>query len=404
MERRALMKNYNSKLNAGVIGLGNRGTGNLMMLCKMDDLNITALCDVYDDRIEKNAAYVKEKRGAAPFTSTDYTEIITRGDVDIVFVFSAWEPHIDMAVACMKAGKAVAVEVGGANSVNECWKLVNTYEETKTPCMLLENCCYDRNELMLMNMIKQDVFGEIVHCQGGYRHDIRDEIAFGKENRHYRLRNYLHRSADNYPTHDLGPIAQMLSINRGNRMVSLVSVASKARGLREYIKKVKGPDYYLSDVNFNQADIVSTIIKCANGETILLTLDTTLPRAYTRALQVQGTKGMYMEENQSIFLDDAHEKFHFDWRGHWNNIEEYRSEYEHPLWRGYTPDKDDGHGGMDYLVFRAFVDSVKNGEQTPIDVYDMAAWMSVTALSEESIVTGNAVPIPDFTNGKWMLR
>jgi len=195
----------------------------------------------------------------------------------------------------------------------------------------------------------------------------------------------------------------MLNINKGNRLVSLVSVASKARGLNDYIARKKDPGYYLAKTNFNQADIVSTIITCANGETILLTLDTTLPRAYSRALQVQGTRGMYMEENQSVFLDDVHDAYHFNWRGHWDNVETYRKQYEHPTWAGYKPEKGAGHDGMDYLVFRAFVDSVKNGEKPPIDAYDMAAWMSVAPLSEASIQTGAAVAIPDFTNGRWLM-
>ena len=256
-------------------------------------------------------------------------------------------------------------------------------------------------------MVQQGVMGRIVHCEGGYRHDLRDEIAFGKENRHYRLKNYLNRNCENYPTHELGPIARLLKVNRGNRMVSLTSVASGAFGMKEYIKEHKADDAELMNAEFAQGDVVTTLITCANGETITLTLDTTLPRYYSRGFYVQGTKGMYMEDNASLFLEgEEHAKDHFEWKKHWGNVEEYRDKYEHPVWKQYLDEGvKQGHGGMDWLVFCEFVESVRNKTEVPIDVYDMAAWMCITALSEESIAMGgHPVAIPDFTNGAWMHR
>lgn len=272
--------------------------------------------------------------------------------------------------------------------------------------MMLENCCYGRDELMVLNMVRQGVFGEIVHCQGGYRHDLRDEIAGGRENRHYRFRNYLHRNCENYPTHELGPIANVLDINRGNRMLSLVSVASKAVGLHEYLVREKGEGYDASRMQFMQGDVVTTIIKCAHGETICLTLDTTLPRAYSRGFHVQGTKGMYMEDNKSIFLDQKDNAFDFNWQERWNNIAEYQGQYDHPVWKAYQEEGiRGGHDGMDWLVVRAFFDAAKKKLPVPIDVYDTAAWMCVSGLSEQSIAMGGMpVAIPDFTNGRWMQR
>jgi len=258
---------------------------------------------------------------------------------------------------------------------------------------------------MVLNMVRKGIFGEIVHCQGGYRHDLRNEITYGRENRHYRLNNYMHRNCENYPTHELGPIAKILNINRGNRMLTLTSMASKARGLHEYILKNEGPQHDLANYQFAQGDVVTTTILCAHGETIVLTLDTTLPRAYSRGFHVQGTKAMYMEDNNSIFIDGVHNEYDFNWKAQWNNFEQYREKYEHPLWRNYKPGEDAGHGGMDTLVLMAFFDSVRRQVQTPIDVYDMASWMSITALSEQSIAMGgHPVAIPDFTNGKWLNR
>lgn len=395
------------KLNIGVIGLGGRSFGLLTsVILPRPEIEILAVCDLYEDRREKAVETVKKKRGYEPVSTADYREILDMKAVDAVLVLTSWTDHIPISIAAMKAGKYVGCEVGGAYSVDDCWELVRTYEETKVPCMLLENCCYGRDELMVLNMVRQGLFGEIVHCQGGYRHDLRDEISFGRENRHYRLANYQNRNCENYPTHELGPIANVLNINRGNRMVSLNAVASKAAGLHEYQMKEKGPEYDLSSRSFAQGDIVTTIIKCAHGETITLTLDTTLPRPYSRAFHVQGTKGMFMEDNRSIFLDGVHNKYDFCWKDQWNNVEEYREQYDHPIWKQYLKEGvTGGHDGIDWLVFGAFFDAARREVQPPIDVYDMAAWMSITPLSEASVVMGGApVAVPDFTNGRWLNR
>jgi len=392
-----------SKMKIGVIGLGGRGIGMLQLMLHMDDIDVVAVCDLYEDRSEQAAQIVEQSGRPRPMTTKDYTEIVEMSSVDAIVVTTSWADHIQLVVAAMEHGKYVACEVGGAYSIQECWKLVETYERTKVPVMMLENCCYGRTELMLLHMVQQGVLGEIVHCTGGYMHDLRYEIAYGKENRHYRLNNYIHRNCDNYPTHQLGPIARILDVNHGNRMVSLVSVATKSAGLHEYVKNVK-QDEELAKVNFLQGDIVTTTIKCARGETITLTLDTTLPRYYSRNFSVRGTKGMYTEDNDSLFIEGVHNEYEGDWRSQWGNIEQYREQYDHPIWAAYQKEGvKQGHGGMDWLVLRDFFDSVQQGTQTPIDVYDMASWMSISALSESSIATGGqAVAIPDFTNGKWM--
>lgn len=395
------------KLNVGVIGLGQRGYQLLKdAICERENVCVAAVCDLYPDRTERAAALVAELDGNTPIQTTDYREILSAEGVDAVIIPAGWESHIHIAVEAMRAGKPVAVEVGGAYSVEECWDLVRTYEQTGTPCMMLENCCYGREELMVLNMARQGLFGSIVHCQGGYCHDLRGEVSGGRENRHYRLRNYMNRNCENYPTHELGPIAKILNINRGNRMLTLTSTASCARGLNDYALRQKGADHDLASYPFAQGDVVTTVIRCAHGETICLTLDTTLPRFYSRRFEVHGTQGMYSEDTRSIFLDGVHQKYDGAWEQMWNNIESYREQYEHPIWRSYlTNGLRQGHGGMDGIEFDAFFAALERGMPMPIDVYDMAAWMSITTLSEQSIAMGGAVvSIPDFTNGRWICR
>ena len=304
------------------------------------------------------------------------------------------------------------MEVGGAMSVEECYKLVDAYEQTKTPFMFLENCCYGKTELLAAALAARGVLGEIVHCSGAYSHDLREEVTGGNRNRHYRLKNYINRNCENYPTHELGPIAKILGINRGNRMVSLVSVASKSAGLKEYVKEKSDTiDPLLIGENFKQGDIVNTLITCQNGETIALELDTTLPVLYDRKFTVRGTKGLYNQTLHAVFtgLPDGEEEV---WTGLensrklFNSAEKYEAEYLPELWKAATEkDKNLGHGGMDGFLIHDFILRCLDGREMPIDVYDAAAWMCITPLSEQSIALGGkTVAIPDFTNGEWMYR
>ncbi len=399
------------KVRFGVVGLGQRGHGVLnSVLLNMEDVEITALCDVYADRVETESKAVFEKYGKEPFGTLDYNELLKRGDVDAVYVACSWEDHVAVSIAALKAGKAVAMEVGGAYSIEELWELVRTYEETKTPFMFMENACYCRGELLATNMHRHGLFGTVVNCQGSYSHDLRDEISSGNIIRHYRLRNYTSRNCDNYPTHDLGPIAKLLNINGGNRMISLVSMGSKAAGLEEYIKdhpELCEKDPTLIGRRFKQSDVFHTLINCAGGETILLRLDTTLPRYYTRDFTVTGTKGSYFMESNSVFLDGDEDLncVAFN-REKSDSAKKFEEEYQHPIWLELTEEqKKSGHGGVDYFEFRSFVDAYLNGEPMPIDVYDAAAGMSIAALSERSWAEGGTPQaIPDFTNGKWMIR
>ena len=396
-------------LRLGVIGLGQRGNNWIKaVLADMQGISVTALCDLYTDRIDECAAMLVEKHPDTEiFKTTDYRELVNSDSVDAVLCFTAWETHVPISIYSMRAGKPVGCEVGGAYSVEECWELVRAHEETGTKFMLLENCCYGRRELMVLNMVERGFFGRVVHCTGGYHHDLRKEVAFGNENRHYRLRNYLSRNCENYPTHELGPIARVLGIGHGNRMVSLTSTASLSAGLHDYIARNKSDDTELMNASFAQGDMITTVIKCARGETITLQLDTTLPRYYTRDFTVHGTRALYEDRTDSIFEDGKHEHDEWKWRERGiGNVKDYLDEYEHPIWREYLKGGlIGGHGGMDGLVMNAFVDSIVNDKPCPIDVYDAASWMVITALSSISVSMGGApVEIPDFTRGGWLLK
>lgn len=392
------------KFRVGQIGLGGRGMGHLSgIFCERDDVVVTYVCDVYEDRCAAAVKMVEEKNGNTPKSTTNYKEVCESPDVDVVIVTSAWENHVPACVYAMECGKQVATEVGGAYSIDDCWKLVNTYEKTGIHCMMLENCCYDRNEMMVMKMVREGLFGKIVHCEGGYQHDLRGEVSHGAENRHYRLRNYQNRCCENYPTHELGPIAKILDINRGNRMLKLVSMASGAWGLNAFAEAHDDVDPALRSYPFKQGDVVKTLIQCAHGETICLTLDTTLPRYYSRNFTIRGTKGFFGETENMVYIDGKCVEFGHD---NFNNVGEYRKEWEHPVWKHFEEEGvKGGHGGMDWLVFDAYFSALRDGMVPPIDTYDTAAWMAITPLSEISIANGSMpVDVPDFTRGMWTHR
>lgn len=395
------------KVKMGIIGLGCRGHGLMKdIILECGKAEVTVVCDVYEDRCEKAAETVYEKTGRKPQQTTDYHDVLDKSKVDCVLITTSWQTHIPIAIETLRAGVPLALEVGNAYSIQQCWELVRAWEETHTPFMFMENCNYGRYELMALNMKNMGVFGDIIHCAGGYHHFLAEEICFGRENRHYRLDNYLKRNCENYPTHELGPIARMLDINYGNRMLSLTATASKSVALHEYLKNKKADDSVLLNSHFNQGDVVSTAIKCANGETIALTLDTCAPGFYNRGFTVIGTKCRYDEITNSIFFADDTE-LEFSWKKEYNNVDtKYIEKYEHPIWQKYQKDGVQGsHDGMDWLEFNEFFDRLIEGKPHRIDVYDAASWMSIGCLTEQSIALGGApVAIPDFTDGKWITR
>lgn len=404
----------NRKVNVAIIGLGPRAETLLASFNHILDVEVVAVCDLSTERIELITEILIKNGKPAPKVFLDYHEMLKCEEIEAVFVATSWNSHLSIATDCMNAGKYVAIEVGGAASVDELWQLVHASERSGKPCMMLENCCYAREELMVLNMVRQGLFGELVYCEGGYEHCLLDD-HLGCLETSYKERNYhnLRRNGELYPTHELGPIAKILRINRGNRFISLTSTASKSRSAQAYRKKLAEQGKAVNPaVVFNEGDVVTTVIKCANGETITLTHSISLPRPYSRNGRVQGTNGIWLEDTNGIYISGkSREETLIDVAGnpylthYWDKVEDYYDEYDHPIWKEYKHNQFGGHNGIDALAILAFIDAVRNQIKTPIDVYDVAAWMAVTCLSEQSIAIGSApVPFPDFTNGKWVCR
>lgn len=397
------------KVRVGIIGLGPRAETLLASIFLMLDehhLEVTAICDLRDDCIEKIQSIFDKHGVARPRAYHNYHEMLVADDVDAILAPTSWNSHLKIACDAMKAGKNVGIEVGGASSIEELWQLVHAAESTGVNCMMLENCCYGRNELMVLNMVRQGLFGELIYCEAGYEHGIGKELAEAYSKDGERCLHNIHRNGELYPTHGLGPIAKILNINRGNRFMTVSSHATKSRGFAIAMEQFAGKPGMI----FNEGDIVTTVIHCANGENITLTHGVSLPRPYSRNCRVQGTKGIWLENAKSIYIDGISPRYEIlDDAGNpyerfeWDDESKFYEKYDHPIWAEYHKNQIGGHGGIDALALMAFFDAVRNNIPTPIDIYDCAAWMSITCLSEQSISLGGMpVPVPDFTNGKWV--
>ena len=390
----------------GIIGLGARAETLLASIFQLPGVEVAAVCDLNPERVAKIEAIFDRNGAPKPKAYSEYRALLDAPEVEAIFVPTSWNSHLAIAREALKRGKYVGIEVGGASSVEELWQLVHASEETGTPCMMLENCCYGRNELMVLNMVRQGLFGELVYCECGYEHDL-SCMAWEQDKRRERAIHNRFRNGDLYPTHGIGPIAKILRINRGNRFLTISSHATKARGFAAALEEHSG-----QRAVFNEGDIITSVIHCANGENITLTHGVSLPRPYSRDCRVQGTRGIWLENAKGIYIEGVSPKFEkLDVAGNpyvveqWSPVESFREKYEHPIWREFQTDVIGGHGGMDALVMQAFLDAVRRKITTPIDVYDTAAWMSITPLSEQSVTLGGMpVPFPDFTNGKWIDR
>lgn len=405
------------KVRLGFIGVGLRGRNHLNNALIFPEVSITAICDIDPNAI---AASQKMLRGAGRKEAAvygkndhDFENMVKREDLDGVIIATPWEWHVPMSLAAMNAGKYAGVEVSATVKLEESWALVDTFEKTGSHCMILENVCYRRDVMAVLNMVRQGLFGEITHLQCGYQHDLRGikfnngkpdggrGVEFGEKGfseAHWRTQHSVDRNGDLYPTHGLGPVAEMININKGNQFLYLTSMASKGLGLHKYIVDNGGENHPNAQVKFKLGDIVQTMIKCANGETILITHDTNSPRPYSLGFRVQGTNGLWMDDGNQIYIEKVSKT-----NDQWESDSEYMKKYDHPLWQQYEKVAEgSGHGGMDYFVLRDFVEAVKNRTAPPIDVYDAAAWSAISPLSEQSIAQGSApIQIPDFTRGKW---
>jgi len=402
------------KARIGLIGVGGRGRSHLRNILNRKDVIVPAFCDI-DPEANKKAQDMIVKAGfdkAAIYDENEYSfkKMVERDDLDGVIIATPWLWHTKMAVTTMKAGKYAGVEVSAANTLQECWDLVNTFEETGVPCMIMENVCYRRDVMAVLNMVRQGVFGEPVHARCGYRHDLRGVkfnpgVNFGEGSNgeaRWRTQHSIKRNGDLYPTHGVGPVATWLNINRGNRFVSLTSHATKSRGLHDYIVNHPegGKDHPNAKIKFELGDVVTTQINTANGETILVTHDTNLPRPYSLNFELQGTKGLTdFDYNTKRIYIEGKSKPH-----QWDDMQPWLEKYDHPLWKRYGEfAAGSGHGGMDFFVDNAFIESVKRKVKPPLDAYDAAAWSAISPLSERSITNGGEPQdFPDFTRGRWI--
>ena len=405
------------KIKLGFIGTGLRGQWMVHLSTKYPEISIPAICDIDQNMINNTLKILKESGRSEPRIYSngdeDFLNMVKNEELDAVYIATPWEWHHPMAIASMKNGIHVGTEVPAALTVQDCWDLVNTSEKTNKHCMIMENVCYRRDVMAVLNMVRKGMFGEILHCQGGYQHDLRHVkfnngkqpygggVEFGEKGfseAKWRTQHSIDRDGDLYPTHGLGPVSNILDINRGNKMSFLTSMSTQARGLNKYILDHGGENHPNAKINFKCGDIVTTTIKCHNGQTIVLSHDTNNPRPYSLNFRVQGTNGIWQKDNRSIYLEGISEEEHI-----WDNEDTYLKKYDHPLWKKFESQASgSGHGGMDFFVLREFINSIKYGVRPAIDVYDAASMSVISPLSEKSIRLGSSsVKIPDFTRGKW---
>ncbi|MCG8389162.1 MAG: Gfo/Idh/MocA family oxidoreductase [Cytophagales bacterium] len=403
----------------GFIGTGGRGRTHVNNILDLEGVVCPAICDIDPKAVELTREIFKNKSLSQPkvYASDEYSfrDMLEKEKLDGVVISTNWTWHTPMCLDAMKAGVYVGVEVSGAFSVDECWDLVNTHQQTGTHLMILENVCYRRDVMAVLNMARDNLFGELIHARGGYLHDLRKVkfndgkggLAFGEHaagEARWRTEHSVHRNGDLYPTHGLGPVGVMMDQNRGNRLTTISSVATKSRSLKNYIRKhPKGGEKHEYDkINWRLGDVVTSTITTARGETIILTHDTNLPRPYSLGFRVQGIEGLidFDYGTRRIYIEDQSQPHR------WDDAEGWLKKYDHELWRKYESKAlGSGHGGMDFFLDRAFVESVRRKEAPVLDVYDAATWRSITPLSERSIQQqGMPQHIPDFTGGRWIKR
>lgn len=407
----------NSSISIGFIGVGLRGQWLIDLAAKREDVHIPAICDIDDSMIKNTISILQNNNRDIPDIYNkgkyDYKNLVKRADLDAVIIATPWEWHAQMSLSAMQAGKHVGTEVPAALTVADCWSLVRTSENTGKFCMIMENVCYRRDIMAILNMVRNGLFGELLHLQGGYQHDLRDVkfnngkqpygggVEFGVKGyseSKWRTQHSIDRNGDLYPTHGAGPLSTILDINRGNRFEYITSTATQSKGLHNYIVKHGGENHPNAKIQFALGDIVTSVIKCANGQTVMLNHDTNSPRPYSLNLRVQGTNGIWMRDNNSIYLENISSKPHY-----WESFDPYQNKYDHPLWKAFSDDAEGaGHGGIDFFIMRAFIESIKRNINPPIDVYDAVSMSVICPLSEESIKNNSRpIPFPDFTTGAW---
>lgn len=392
------------RVRVGFVGAGGMGTNHVRNLANIDGAQITAVCDVRPEHAERAAKIIEDAGQKRPTLYTrgerDFERLCETEDLDLVFTATPWRWHVPVCVCAMHNGKHAATEVPASYTVDGCWELVETAEKLRKHCVMMENCCYDRREMMTLMMVRRGLLGEVLHGECGYLHDLRG-VKFSKDGEGlWRREHARHRNGNLYPTHGLGPVAQCMDINRGDRLDYLVSMSGPSRGLQLWQKEHlpegdprRGEKYVLGDINL-------TLVKTKFGHTIYLVHETNLPRPYSRINIVQGTRGLVTGYPDRVHIDGRG-------KGHgWQELDEYADEFEHPLWR-WVKDRaaKGGHGGMDYLEDYRLIKCLREGLPLDMDVYDAATWSVICELTERSVAgRSRPVDIPDFTRGKWKVR
>ncbi len=391
------------KVRVGLVGAGGRGRSLLKTMLPMGGVEFPAICDINKDNLQKAQEMVEEAGKKRPEGYSkgpeDYKRFMAREDLDALVIATPWDWHTPMAVFGMNTGKYVAVEVPAAITLKECWDLVKTSEKTGIPCMMLENWSFRRDNLAILNMIREGLLGEIVHCHCAHSHNCIDHWFFDPQgNMRWSGKFLVKRNADQYPTHSLGPVLSWMDINCGDRFASLTSTASRSIGINHYFETKFGPGHPNAKRNYAQGDIVTTVVKTLKGNTIVINYDMQLPRPYDNRWMIQGTGGIYNEQRSAIYLHGKSPTYQ-----EWEPFGPYQEKHEHSWWKDLkSRSSEGGHGGTDILELELFLKAVREKAQPPIDVYDSVTMSCIIPLSEDSVAKGSApVECPDFTLGKW---
>ena len=390
-----------ANVRMALIGCGERGSDMLKEYLGVDGLTVTAVCDVVKDAALQAQAAV-ERAGQHPPAvyangERDFENLLKREDVDFAYMATPWEWHVPMALAAMNNGKHAFVEVPAAATIEDCWKLVDTSEKTRRHCLMMENCCYGYNELMVLNIVRAGLFGDLLYGEGAYLHDLRRLLFEDRSEGLWRRFPHTRGNGNFYPTHGLGPVANYMGINRGDRFDYLVSMSTPQRGLDAWRAANVPKDSPKWKEKNICGDLNTSLIKTANGLMITLQHDVVNPHPYDRINLIAGVKGIFRDYPPRIYFDDPNAEEYLP-------IDQFKDQYEHPLWKreGELARKLGGHGGMDFVMVYRLIECMHKGLAPDFDVYDAAAWSAPGPLSEASVAQGSApVKFPDFTRGRW---
>ena len=388
-------------VRVAIVGTGLRGRSVLHELLGVGNVRITALCDTVPEKLDSAVQQMRDAGHTydpARFTDCDraYEQLVQRDDIDLVYTATPWQWHVPVCLAAMKAGKHAATEVPAAYSIDDCWKLVDMSEKMRRHCIMMENCSYGYNELLILNMVRAGAFGEIKHGGAAYNHDLREILFENRDEGLWRRAHHTLRNSNLYPTHGLGPIAAMMNINRGDRFDYLVSMSTPEMGLTKWREDHEPKDSPKWQERYVTGDLNISLIKTSKGRTIRLEHDVSSPRPYSRINSIQGTKGIFEDYPARIYIEgDGPER--------WSPIDGYKAKYEHTLWRELGEKaRAGGHGGMDFVMAYRLIQTMREGLTPDMDVYDAASWSAPGPLSELSVQKGSMpVQFPDFTRGGW---